>query len=669
MITRTSRAAALCVLLASTFLASALVAQTSPSNPDPGSGGGSSSPRGNISPPAEKYAISPGGVDMRSGQYPAKFTDLSIGGEGDSGLSLSRSMSGGVVGHVRPFGNFSHDWDVLLTEKRISVFQNRYHHDSGEDYEIRVHFGGRSEVFRGEKLSTGFSQTSRSAFSKLTYTGDKAGPNAVYTYEASDGTVAVFSALATGGCSSVLRCAYVSQITQPDGTALAFGYENAPLGATNSMRLRTVTSTRGYALALEYGAENLVSKACVLNLANTPLPAGGSCPADAAATSTYIYTNNLGGAKLASATDASGAASTYTYSGSASEFSMGFVKPGQRAPWMSLGVAENANTDGDLEQVIGSQSFADGSSYSYAFERTPPIERDPNTGAVEVPSIAGGSFTDAMGNVTTLKYDFPIVPGSTCTEIRCPPPNIGEVLYQVTPGPVEIIDPLGRVTKSDYCDPRAMAGYPQYERHRCLVSVLQSFTDPEGIKTELTYDAFRNVSRYRRIAKPGSGLADIITSSTFNCLSPKSCAKPASVTDAKGNVTDYTYSPAHGGVLTETAPAVNGVRAQKRYSYAQRYAWVRNASGALVQAAAPIWVLTQESLCKTGAASGGGCVSAGDEVVTTYDYGPDDIPNNLLLRGIVKDAGGLRLRTCYAYDALGNKTSETSPRAGLTSCQ
>jgi YD repeat-containing protein len=31
------------------------------------------------------------------------------------------------------------------------------------------------------------------------------------------------------------------------------------------------------------------------------------------------------------------------------------------------------------------------------------------------------------------------------------------------------------------------------------------------------------------------------------------------------------------------------------------------------------------------------------------------------------DAGGLSLRTCYSYDALGNKISETRPRAGLTS--
>lgn len=44
------------------------------------------------------------------------------------------------------------------------------------------------------------------------------------------------------------------------------------------------------------------------------------------------------------------------------------------------------------------------------------------------------------------------------------------------------------------------------------------------------------------------------------------------------------------------------------------------------------------------------------------------LPNNLILRGTVVDAGGLSLRTCTSYDALGNKISETKPRAGLASC-
>jgi len=81
-----------------------------------------------------------------------------------------------------------------------------------------------------------------------------------------------------------------------------------------------------------------------------------------------------------------------------------------------------------------------------------------------------------------------------------------------------------------------------------------------------------------------------------------------------------------------------------------------------------VWLPVRKSLCKSGATSGTGCAVAGDEVVTLYDYGPDAGPNNLRLRGTLVDEGGLALRTCYAYDALGNKISETRPRAGLGSC-
>jgi hypothetical protein len=34
----------------------------------------------------------------------------------------------------------------------------------------------------------------------------------------------------------------------------------------------------------------------------------------------------------------------------------------------------------------------------------------------------------------------------------------------------------------------------------------------------------------------------------------------------------------------------------------------------------------------------------------------------------VVDPSGLNLRTCTAYDAIGNKLGETKPRAGLASC-
>ncbi|MBB4837744.1 hypothetical protein HNP52_000795 [Sphingomonas kyeonggiensis] len=157
------------------------------------------------------------------------------------------------------------------------------------------------------------------------------------------------------------------------------------------------------------------------------------------------------------------------------------------------------------------------------------------------------------------------------------------------------------------------------------------------------------------------------------CLNPKTCNKPTSITDGKGNVTAYTYSSDHGGVLTEVAPAVGGVSPVRRYAYGQRYAWIKNASGGFVHAGDPVWLLLSEKTCRTTATNVAADSCAGgasDEVVTSYDYGPDTglVGNNLLLRGRAVTADGVTLRTCYGYDDNGNKIWETSPRAGLATC-
>jgi len=153
----------------------------------------------------------------------------------------------------------------------------------------------------------------------------------------------------------------------------------------------------------------------------------------------------------------------------------------------------------------------------------------------------------------------------------------------------------------------------------------------------------------------------------------KVCNQPTATIDGNGNETDYSYDPVHGGLITLTQPAVNvkngsgaivSVRPQKRYSYAQFYAYIKNPAGALVQAASAIWMPTQVAECRTSA----GCAGGADETVTSYEYGATGTANRLLVRGQVVRSGSSSLRTCYAYDALGNRTSVTTPRAGLSSC-
>lgn len=157
-----------------------------------------------------------------------------------------------------------------------------------------------------------------------------------------------------------------------------------------------------------------------------------------------------------------------------------------------------------------------------------------------------------------------------------------------------------------------------------------------------------------------------------NLTNYKTCSKATWTKDPNGNQTDYKYHLPSGQVETVTGPADKfGIRPQTRYTYEQKYAWLKNAGGSFQQAGSPLWLLTKESKCKSSAASGSGC-SGGvrDEVITEYDYGPVSGPNNLFLRAVTVKAwsnGTQESRvTCNQYDIYGNKIGETKPKAGLT---
>lgn len=624
-------------------------------------------------PPAEKYSVGPGGVDMRTGTYASQSMDLSVGPAGDSGLTLTRILGALVLGHNNPFGNFSSNWDIMLTQKRINIDQGTTHDLSGTDYQVSIKFGGRSQTFRAYS-SIGFTVASMAGYAELTYTGDRNAATAIYTYTAGDGTKVVFRAPSGHDCSTQLLCAYAASVLSPDGTQYTLNYEDPSPGTPNTVRLKSVVSTRGYAILFEYGGGgSAVTKACALNLAQAPIPGNGLCPGTAAATTAYAYVS-VNGARLSQVTDAAGATWTYAYTGGSPTMTMAFIKPGSSTPWLTNTITFGMDIDTVPIEVVGAQAFADGRTYSYAYDSSPQTKPD------EPPVIAGGSFTDNLGNITTVAYDFPIMPGTgyleKCHQISCPwytVPDDGSDpnYYQQTPEPATITDPLNRATKNHFCDPSGEASYPPTWTNRCLVSLLRWTEDPEGGRTYFTWDlANRNVTSVRRVAKPGSELADVVTSATYDCTHRVSCAKPTSVTDPDGNVTTYTYKSESGDLLTETKPAdANGIQAVTRNEYVQRYAWISNGSGGYVQSAAPVWLLSATRTCRTTATVSGACAGGtADEVVISYDYGPDSGPNLLLVRGKVVTADGISLRTCYAYDAMGNKISETSPRAGLTTC-
>lgn len=614
-------------------------------------GGPGSNPNPTPPSPAEQYAVSEGGVDMRTGQYTYSHTDLSIGGSG--GLSLSRNNGENDWKWSKPMGQFSHNWHIYATYAPIK--------NGGANFAV---VGGG----RGHGFSTGANSNNFIVYSntqRASIRGVPTGSNPLdryLVYTASDGTKITFREeganpdgprVHVSNSSQIGTGYYASKVEEPDGTTYTLTYDEPT--SSSPAYLRRVTSNHGYVLILQQTAVagyKYVTKACVINLAVQTAPSNNICPAGVP-TANYAYNTD---GRMTSFTDPLGQVhsygSTYTKAGWAAALAGGgnsnytwsdtYKMPGQTTPYLTNNQFRNI-----FLEYTQSQTFLDGRTYTYAW-----YQLDHNDTTWEV---VGGTWTRNDGATATVRYQ----------EMKRPGWEDGDS-YSISAGPNKIVDPLGREVLGDYCLPITTSGQPPFPpRTGCATVPVRYWKYPEGNIAEFTYDLYGNALETRQKAKPGSSLADIVTTASYNCATELLCKKPQSTTDANGNTTDYTYSTTTGQPLTVTAPAVNGVRPQTRYTYTLRYA--RDVNGNALQP--PISLLTSEEFCKTTAASGSGCAGgAADEVVTTYDYGPTTGPNNLQLRGMVVDSGGLNLRTCYQYDDLGRRIAETQPEGTAGVC-
>ena len=422
--------------------------------------------------------------------------------------------------------------------------------------------------------------------------------------------------------------------TDRDGTRYNFGWDGVPrvteidypngsvvnISYANSLP-KVISSNSGYAIVLDSNASGVVTAACGFNLTQSVVTTSTTC-AGAALKVAYSYGSATWGTALTGFTDARGNLTTISYATTTNKPAVACISlPNSATCRVTNAYDPNAN----FSQRVTQQTFADGSVWNFTTNGAYAgrDDQDPDT------AVYSATMTAPDGGVTHFTFN-----GN---------------------GPTKITDPIGRPINSVY--------FGQF---------ITSATLPEGNVVQYARNSRAVDAGYIWSAKPTTGLADIYTSTKVfpsTCTNTITCNEPLSVTDANGNTTNYTYDPTHGGVLTETSPAnAAGVSAVIRHAYMQRYAWIANGSG-YVQAASPAWLLSEDRTCRTSTTIGNACAAgSADEVVTTYDYGPNSGPNNLLLRGKVITADGASLRSCFTYDWLGNKIAETTPRAGLVSC-
>jgi RHS repeat-associated protein len=455
-----------------------------------------------------------------------------------------------------------------------------------------------------------------------------------YSYTTSNGTVAVFEA--ANGRSDLFgsNVGWIKFVTFPNGDRWTYAYktgqwcEDANWNGTactvtpnQSVRIQSVTNRFGYQLKLEYAANPAgqfnftiyqswarISKVNAINNAEEYCnPAADSC----ALTQPWPFVTYSRAGAVETVADRLGTRGSYTYTNvNGAERITGIRRPTSAAD--NIVIAYGANSE--VSSVIN-----EGVSNTYT------VTFNGNTRLTQVDGIIARSvqsLTDQF--VITSEFD-----------------SLGRGISYLR-------DPNWRVQEAVRYNGGTELG-----------------------RTVYAYDVRGNVTSNTQKAKPGSGVADIVTSATYapTCTNTVICNKPVTTTDAKGNVTDYTYDATHGGVLTVTLPAaaMGGVRPQTRYTYTARQANFKNSAGTVIASGANIYMLTRVSSCQTLAT----CLNGTDEVRTDTNYGVTtaSTPNNLLPISVTSTNGtaaaAVTATTRFTYDKINAGASATFNNIGI----
>jgi len=171
---------------------------------------------------------------------------------------------------------------------------------------------------------------------------------------------------------------------------------------------------------------------------------------------------------------------------------------------------------------------------------------------------------------------------------------------------------------------------------------------PEGNEASVAYDGYGNVNSRTVRSKPGSGLAAITETASYDrpeCavqVADPLCYRPVWFRNARGHQTDFLYNTA-GQLIEQTDPAdANGVRRKTYIEY-------ENSTG--VSRRRVVRVCGHTTTCGTA-----------NEIRTEYEYWGNTLLPSLERR--IDAARGETLETRYTYDAAGRLLIEDGPLPG-----
>ncbi len=256
------------------------------------------------------------------------------------------------------------------------------------------------------------------------------------------------------------------------------------------------------------------------------------------------------------------------------------------------------------------------------------------------PSDLLTTITDASGRVVTLTYGG----NNKVSTITDPAGRVWTYAYDVSGNLISVTDPLTNVTTYSYGTNSRLTG----------------ITDPNGNTTTFSYNTFSGF---------GEGVGSVISGGSTYTMSYNPTTKTATVTDALGRQTIYTYdSYTNGRVIQVEDPLGNNASYtwngnnfmttvidkngnQTDYTY--------DAGGNVLSRTEAVGTLIQRTTTYTYEPTYNNVTSVTDPELntTTYTY---DIDGNLT--SVTDPLGNT---TTHTYDGVGQRTSTTDPNGNI----
>lgn len=570
-------------------------------------------------PPPETYnPIDGNGVNVSSGSFEPSTTTISVGPE-QGGLTYTRSWDTSVGG-----------W----RDNAVSGIQYEFVPDPGHAHDLHTYTVvvlGQSTVFLGN--GGGVFTPAEGDNATLTKSGS------VWTFTDAAGTVAVF---ADAGAVSLIPYqfneALLTTLTYANGVRLSFTYTTINFaGGAIGKRLQSVNSNLGYQLHFQYASnaadanwQRMEVARAINNAIEYCNPTANTCTLSQ--TWPSLTFDSPGGPTEIRIRDAENRATYFFVSGN----KITGIRWPSRATGNSVTITYGSY-DGD--HVTSVNNGAGTWNYAYNTPADPDIEHIT-------------TITDPLNRQTVVRS----------FRRDTPQPYATYAIWRLS----RVTNALNQTTTYSYM----------------LNGRLDKIEFPELNEIRFAYDSRGNTTS--RVEESKNALSSITMSATYptdlQCTQPgfsvRNCNQPLSFTDGNNNTTTFAFSDVHGGLLTQTSPAVsvNGgasVTPVIRNAYGvsvlgvdqPQYAWYRNASGNIVQAATPVWLLRSTSQCGYSLT----CVGQDEEyvVTNTYQQGSASVASNLWTLSVTRAAGDgspTSTVTTTAFTNVGDPVTVDGPR-------